>query len=131
MARALLGGARAGAGAVGEAGAAAAAGTGFGLAAAEAAGVEAEAVEEGLILGSVSPRAAAWQAEQVCGPWLSPSHCSLFSGLPFRDTSWSLLSFLPALNHSVPVYAVALFLQIQARRLWLLRKALFEKMQMS
>lgn len=54
VARALLGGARAGAGAVGEAGAAAAAGTGFGLAAAEAAGVEAEAVEEGLILGSVS-----------------------------------------------------------------------------
>lgn len=84
---------------------------------------EAEAVEEELILESASPREAVSEAEQACGLSSFPAHCSLFSGLPFHDTLKSRLAFLPALNHSVPAYAVALFLRIQAMQLWLLLKA--------
>lgn len=85
--------------------------------------VVAEAAEEELILESASRQEAVSGAEQVCDlSFLHARHC-LSSGLPFHDTLPSLLSFLPASNHSAPAYAVVLALQIQATQLWLLLKA--------
>lgn len=84
---------------------------------------EAVAVEEGLILESEPQQEAVWEVGQACAPSSFPCHCSLVSGLLFHGTSESLLAFLPAGNHNVPAYAVALFLQIQAMQLWLLPKA--------
>lgn len=77
---------------------------------------------------TLPPREAVWGAAQVCGPSCGPSRCSLFSGPPFHDTLEGLLSSRPAVNHSGPAYAGVLFLQTQAMQLWLLLKALCEKM---